>query len=1591
MKKLCLFLLSVFAIGSVFCVTKGSDSIPSIEPLALFPASDTDNVMLGFGWFKNGFTLEDSATTVTFNSVYPVSSQVSLHGGLLYLTSDLIFSNNAALDTLGTFQANNHSIDFSATITGFPAALTTIFHDANIFLNSDFTIGGTLKIHGNCLIDGRNNRIILDGNIIIDPHSTLKLRNLELSGMQQGKIYCTDESGSLHLDSMRMVLSDDYTFSQGSIKVFNNVDLVGHHTFAYTSGQTSTIDSDSMLRIAECLTFRIGRKNGIYAPDPLYFTDQSSTLRMETSTINITDSGLALTRGTFIGDGEVKFTIDSTSTANGFSMGDGNPDHDFRFRLYPSAAFRLADGHFVYDIVQQKNFLADDIEAKFIHQGSNATFYAKQDINFENVTIKFDDASVVQISEGRNLILKNTIIHLDVTDYTITATRYGDYASLLAGDGSISIDRGQFPLLTLVTGNNNELSGAGDCTGPIYFLDSAATLSFGIEGTMSGGITLNGGTLILTSKLNATDSLFPSTQGTINAQHYAIEFPYEDFVWTSSLVFEASNGILDIKSRISLSSEIIFNGKWTILGNGNELDFVNSGSIIIGPHSTVSFKNIALRNLKEESLHCSDDSGKLIFDNAQILMSDDFRFSAGSFNIKSNFDVLGSYTFLYESSVTSTIQANSCLHINPGTTFMIGKAGSSAPDSLYCVDQTSKILLENAYLTVVNYGFKFTRGTLIFDKEVSIDILPTSTTAGLVFGDGNADNDPIASWNAGSVLNAVRGYLTYNVTNPEAFVAKTSNTMIEIGPSFNMNIEQNMVIQNIAVQTNTLWELIISPGKTLSYKNYTVQFPGTQYNITGQYYSDAVNLLAGNNGILVTTGVLPLANYIMGSGNYMRGLGGVSGPIILADSNADLTLGLLGRVSTDITLQGGTVYLENPLLFGENNTIVGLGNVDLGTHEMSLTGADLVWTGTVNFEGSGASLRLNGNMKLTSQLAFDGNVTLYGNGHSIDFAGNGNILVGKNSLMFFRDVDLRGLSGKEIHCFDDSSGLIFDNCTFLMDGDFCFTVGSFSIQNNVDVMGTHTFFYQSSMTSTVQPNASLHIASDSQLSIGKSQTLGNEPLYFENGTSALIIDNATLVVTSSGMQLTRGHFILENEVEVDIGSTSTMNGLIIGDGTDAGNMLVDWNAGSEVGLVRGHLTYNNNDPTLFRSRTQNTKAILSAGFVVNLAENLEVKNLTAIPDPASQIWVDPGVVLSYKDYQVDFPGVSFQINGKRYDDFVNLLTSNDHIIINTGALPLATIVAGPGNSIYGSGHIGGPIYLQGPYAQLSIGIAGQIFAPITLGGNTLTVGAVLALSNGITIEGLGTVELSDKFVVLTGRDYTWTSTLVWDSSGGAIFSLTANKQHLSSQWTFSGACTIDGQASELRFGSTGKLVVERGSSLTLKNIKLRGITQNSLSCLDGAGTIIFDNVDWQQDDSYNFSAGSFEVHNDLVVRGTTTFGYRSDQVSSIKSESALKVTENMVFSYAPPTASRTLLTFEGQSSKLLLDKATLHSTSTGCTLTKGTLQVDGYCNITSDASCQAEGIILGDGVSASNNASVDIFQNATLNIASGYLVYNNVT
>ncbi|MBY0345473.1 MAG: hypothetical protein K2P98_01245, partial [Neisseriaceae bacterium] len=697
-----LLLLVVFwlssTITSIFSAPAGSNSLVSIISNTTFPTSDNDDVLTpneirGFGWMKNGFSFGDASTTCTFNSVFPVSGTVDMKGGLLYLTSDLVFSNPTTLASAGIFYANNRMIDFANNITSIPSTNNTLFHNANVALNNDTLISGTLKFRGTCTLDGRKNNVTFGtaGAIVVDSGSNLTLKNLELDGIKNRKIVCLDNTATLLLDNVRWVQSGDYTFTNGSITFLNDVVCSSSHKFKYDSTRTSTIKTDSSWEFTDLGTLEIGRKTGYYGREPLYFEDASAVIKINNGTLAVTSSGARLTRGKLVGDGAVKLDVSSTNTIGGLAMGDGvSKANDLVFKLYPEAAFHLKNGHLVYDIIDGENFLTDDVDVRFIRRGSGSVFHVNQDINLSNVTIKVDPYSDTELLAGKHIYYNNTNVSTAYGDYTITATYLNGVQELFSGNGSLFVAKGFYPFYSIVQGTGNKFSGPGDILSPITIKNSASNLYFDLNGRVLSNIAMNGGTILLQDNLTFGNAAVLTGSGSVQASIYSIDLPLTSIVLTSTINFNATNGVLNLNADVTLASQVKFDGHWVINGNGNFLDFGYSGSIVLGKNSYLKFKNVSMRGVQGNSIRCFDDSGKISFDRANLAMSGNYSFTVGSFKVKSFFDVDGSYAFNYQSGMTSTIDKSSSWLLQPNTTLSIGRKEPFGRQPLYFGNTTSQ-------------------------------------------------------------------------------------------------------------------------------------------------------------------------------------------------------------------------------------------------------------------------------------------------------------------------------------------------------------------------------------------------------------------------------------------------------------------------------------------------------------------------------------------------------------------------------------------------------------------------------------------------------------------------------------------------------------------------------------------------------------------------------------------------------------------------------------------------------------------------------------------------------------------------------------
>jgi len=1571
---------------------KGSETQLSIEPFYTFPLSGTDNTMLGFGWFKNGFALEDSSTSCTFDSVFPVSGDIYLNGGNLYLFSDFILRNMSSWCSSGNIYGNDYLIDFCSSVTGLGSSTQDqVFDNAQVSINSDLVISGAVTFRGDCLVDGNGKRILLgeNGCLLIDSNTTVTFKHVYIDGITEGKIYCLDGTGKITLDDVRWIQDGDYSFTQGSLRIFNNVDFSGSYTFFYQSSQTSTIDTHSFWNIDQGLRLSVGRKDGADGFEPLYFEDATSVLKLENCCLSITSSGMRWTRGSMILDRGVEMEVNSTDSTHGMIVGDGTAAGDMEFRFHPGARVLFSRGHIVYDNIDPTSFRSRSGEATFVRT-AESVFYLNRDVQLQGLILDTHPNSQLYVADGKTLDYVDCRVLYPGIEFELGGTRYNDYTNLVKGDDEMFLIRGTLTPYTYVQNANNTLHGNGDISGKIILQDSDAELTLNVNGVFSNDIDLNSGKVILGHDVQFSQDKFVVGPGSVDLSVYTLGFGITDLTLSDSINWESNGGSLRLNSQVELSGTWTFNGNCTLDGYGQTLVLEPGGAIVLTSNASLTIKNLQIKGIKEANIRCESDDCSIVFDNVTWCQGGDFSFSHGSILFKNESIFDGAYTFSYESAQTSTIQKNSRWHVCGDMTLAIGrKEAVDYVEPLYFEDETATLKLNKCTLLVTELGMRLAKGTFSISHDVIIEVNSTDSTNGLVFGDGTPGQDINIDIYPGAAIHYVSGHVVIDEVNPEFFSLSHGNAKIIRQADSIFYINRDLIISNLIINSDLSSSMIVAPGKNISYNNCTIETIYADFSLTGVRGNDYVNFLIGDGDLFMHRGVLPAYTYVWNSNNVIRGNGSISGAIVLQGSSAQARFNLGGDILTDITLGGGSVVLDNDLHLSHDKVFLGAGSVYLGGNSLYLGSQDKTWTGSVAWDGEIGRIHLNSKISLLGTWTFCGACVVNGNGNTIDLSSTGQLVVDDGASVTFKDICIEGISGNNMRCLGPLASINLSDVSWKQDGNYSFTVGSLSFEKRVDFTGSYTFAYESGQTSTIQNNARWSVSDGMRLSIGRKEAINYvEPLYFVNETSALKLNNCTLAVTASGMSLTRGNFSISHDVKIDVDSTCSNNGLVFGDGIDGNDLVLDIYPGAALHCVRGHLVVEEVDPDFFSLSHGNAKVIREADSVFYVNQDMVISNLIIATDLASSMVVKPGKTILYSNCMMETSVADFSLTGMRGNDYVNFLMGGGDLFMYKGTLPAYTYIWGSNNTIRGNGNISGLVALQDSSASVNFDLNGSFLTDVVLSGGTVILDDDLCFSRDKLFTGEGTVDLGTHSIYMGAVGKTWTGTVYWEGNEGHMH-INSNIS-LSGKWTFSGVCVVHGNQNILELLDGGEIIVERGSTVIFKELKIKDLAGYNVRCLDEHSSILYDDCKMRMSSNYSFTQGLFDVKELLEIHGDHTFAYQSAQQSSISLCSILRMTEGTTLSYAPFCSLRDRLLFYNSKSILELDSATLHSTSTGFQILNGTLAIRGDSFIASDATVQEEGVFFGDGLLADNNCVVQILADADLEISSGYVVNKNV-
>ncbi|MFH1831930.1 MAG: hypothetical protein ABH827_03960 [bacterium] len=212
---------------------------------------------------------------------------------------------------------------------------------------------------------------------------------------------------------------------------------------------------------------------------------------------------------------------------------------------------------------------------------------------------------------------------------------------------------------------------------------------------------------------------------------------------------------------------------------------------------------------------------------------------------------------------------------------------------------------------------------------------------------------------------------------------------------------------------------------------------------------------------------------------------------------------------------------------------------------------------------------------------------------------------------------------------------------------------------------------------------------------------------------------------------------------------------------------------------------------------------------------------------------------------------------------------------------------------------------------------------------------------------------------------------------------------LNQNWIFTGDSLIYGYNNTLDLANSN-IQISSNSTLTIHSLNITGLKNNNLSATSSNDRITLQNAALILSNNFSYSTGALRFENDVLITGTNTFTYATDQISTIASQSHVILDTGVTFEYNAPIANRDLLTMTDQTSRLILNGCTLSSTTTGLRLTKGTLVIEHKNNLyNTGATSLSEAINLGNGT-PNGELTIEIKPGASIDLKSGILNYENV-
>lgn len=467
-------------------------------------------------------------------------------------------------------------------------------------------------------------------------------------------------------------------------------------------------------------------------------------------------------------------------------------------------------------------------------------------------------------------------------------------------------------------------------------------------------------------------------------------------------------------------------------------------------------------------------------------------------------------------------------------------------------------------------------------------------------------------------------------------IANTSNTTqinsSSINPkssssSIKLNTKTNLSIKNPI--TNYKGKIIkekdsVLEGSNINFIDGTFQDNGNKINISGALTPGTTNkiILDGNKNLKSKNGIVCQSIEIQGKDNRIAGAILTSKDIELQDNNSSATFSITNELSSNINLNNGTIFLEESLKFKDYKKIIGPGKININGSNLIFGNQDLIFEENLYFE-SNANVELNSSMILQNKWTFSGKQNVLSTNNNIIYLDEtGIISIEKGSTLTIKDAILIGVNNNNLNCSDNNGKIIFNNVTIIPNNNYNFEFGCFEVLGNLEISGPYKFTYKSTEASTIKSNSSFIL--DKNITFSYAPGIASQNLIvFEDKTSNLILNNATLHTTATGIQLTTGNLFINENVNlsseklvyywrfINDNYTIVDGGICFGNENEEQDLICNIASNASLNIINGSFKYKNIKNSSWNMSNHNSYIKISPYCNLQLFQNLNLKNGTA--------------------------------------------------------------------------------------------------------------------------------------------------------------------------------------------------------------------------------------------------------------------------------------------------------------------------------------------------------------------------------------------